>query len=766
MNTYANRSLVGSLKMNSSSYDLFEGEDLYSSNQSHIDMMGLTDFLPSHNSLMEPFNHDNNYKVNETLTIENDRLRQEIQFYQRKVEELQGVMSPNSRSEESTVVSPNDEVLEILDDVEYPFPIYTVTESTVRPYPVMVVNYDGNYNNLLVKAEPAPGYKFKMENHIAHFKTKDQSHIQKRVGKIIVFEELQICEIGNAEGEPVQIDFSLYSIDGMNPTLIAAKRSRIITVFNHSQYLPAPDIVKLIPEYCLLNEKPKVDAFGPLFLRKNNILECEISEDNGKEYQLLAGKEIIRKRNCFHSFTFVAPQHKEGKVNIRARYKNRDFGVGKLFYYISQPTPGESESDPLFNSFENHGSQFDNDFSLQNTVVKEDPKVQSSVGYYAFQGNYDGLSHALVMKSKNSGINDVDEHGMTCLHWATLGGHVRCVQLLLEKEANPNIVSNFSETPLHIASRLGFTNIATLLIEHDANVVIPTKKNTSTLHYAALSGNCTIMQMILDSDDGIDLLIQYDRDRLTPLHYAVMKGQHKAVKFLLEFANDMSEDLIIGDANIMTPLHWAVALGEIECVRELLEYCNERQVNMKDQSGRTALFYSVDATNIEICRELLTHKADPNAQDNIKETPLFSAVESSSEIVSLLVEYSADANIVNIHNETPFKVVHGTTPRTPNVNTRTPKPKSRNLEVMPEDIRNLSKHREEISHLKKDYPNLTMDRLNILLDLPNQMKKLEMENENLKMTVQGLEEQVSQLFTAIQNMPTMQDIIMRLETRL
>jgi len=35
-----------------------------------------------------------------------------------------------------------------------------VLEGTVRPYPVLVIKYPGNKQNLVVKAEPAAGFKY------------------------------------------------------------------------------------------------------------------------------------------------------------------------------------------------------------------------------------------------------------------------------------------------------------------------------------------------------------------------------------------------------------------------------------------------------------------------------------------------------------------------------------------------------------------------------------------------------------------------------
>lgn len=95
----------------------------------------------------------------------------------------------------------------------------------------------------------------------------------------------------------------------------------------------APNISKLLPNWAIAGTRPKVDAFGPLFLRKNNILECQVIDEQNKEIALLKGTAIVRKRNCFHSFSFVAPEHPAGRVWIRARYKDRDFGEARPFEY-------------------------------------------------------------------------------------------------------------------------------------------------------------------------------------------------------------------------------------------------------------------------------------------------------------------------------------------------------------------------------------------------------------------------------------------------
>eukprot|EP01122_Echinamoeba_exundans_P003182 TRINITY_DN13317_c0_g1_i2.p1 TRINITY_DN13317_c0_g1~~TRINITY_DN13317_c0_g1_i2.p1 ORF type:complete len:297 (-),score=74.12 TRINITY_DN13317_c0_g1_i2:52-942(-) len=215
-----------------------------------IDSMG---FLTNNNAPRQDF---------QSVVDERDQLRAQLMQYEqmlqllqqqqtaqlemKRQEQMSRSMSVSHLVSPATVsvpVSPNgiqEDAMTLLDDDEYPFPKFTVTESTVRPYPIMIIKYDGPKNNLLVKAEPADGYKFKIENHIAYFKPKDQEYTGgRKVGDVIVFELLHVLEVGNAEGEPVQIDFSLYLIEGPTATLLSRKRSPPIVVFNHSQYLPA-----------------------------------------------------------------------------------------------------------------------------------------------------------------------------------------------------------------------------------------------------------------------------------------------------------------------------------------------------------------------------------------------------------------------------------------------------------------------------------------------------------------------------------------------
>ena len=78
----------------------------------------------------------------------------------------------------------------------------------------------------------------------------------------------------------------------------------------------------------------------------------------------------------------------------------------------------------------------------------------------------------------------------------------------------------------------------------------------------------------------------------------------------------------------------------------------------KMSSLNTQLFKAVSERDIAKCKYLLDLGADVNAMNNtVKITPLHVAsVLGFIDICELLLEYGADMNIKNIHNETSIKL--------------------------------------------------------------------------------------------------------------
>ena len=80
---------------------------------------------------------------------------------------------------------------------------------------------------------------------------------------------------------------------------------------------------------------------------------------------------------------------------------------------------------------------------------------------------------------------DVNQIGLTPLHWAAKFGHTDIAKLLIEHGADVNAREGFGQTPLHLmAAYSGNRNIAQLLIEKGADVNAKNKLGQTPLQIA------------------------------------------------------------------------------------------------------------------------------------------------------------------------------------------------------------------------------------------------------------------------------------------
>jgi ankyrin repeat protein len=105
----------------------------------------------------------------------------------------------------------------------------------------------------------------------------------------------------------------------------------------------------------------------------------------------------------------------------------------------------------------------------------------------------------------------------------------------------------------------------------------------------------------------------------------------------------------------MTPLHWAVLKGNKEVVELLL--VNKADVNAKDNGGDTPLYYAAKYGRKEIMELLLANGSDVNAANKDGWTPLHIAASNGrKEIAELLLANKAEINAKNNKGLTPLRL--------------------------------------------------------------------------------------------------------------
>ncbi|KAJ2988860.1 hypothetical protein NUW58_g3758 [Xylaria curta] len=203
------------------------------------------------------------------------------------------------------------------------------------------------------------------------------------------------------------------------------------------------------------------------------------------------------------------------------------------------------------------------------------------------------------------------------LQAASLGGHKKTVQLLLEKGAHIDARGGFYANALHAASYAGHEEIAQLLLEEGANVnIVATLGFGNALWSASAQGHSKIVQLLLEK--GADIHALDDCEFGSDLYVAAQHGHEETVLLLL----DNGANANVGDKlDIGTPLCAASAWGHVKVVQLLLE----RGADIDAQSGRlsrSALQAALTGGHEETIELLLQKGADVNATDSFGVTAL------------------------------------------------------------------------------------------------------------------------------------------------
>lgn len=106
--------------------------------------------------------------------------------------------------------------------------------------------------------------------------------------------------------------------------------------------------------------------------------------------------------------------------------------------------------------------------TLAGNAEEELSDQQKSIFDWCKEGNIDQVRQLLSHEGTN--INQMDEEGLTLLHWACDRGHLEVVTLLLERKVNVNAVDSDKQTPLHYACTCEHLPIIEAMVKNGGDV--------------------------------------------------------------------------------------------------------------------------------------------------------------------------------------------------------------------------------------------------------------------------------------------------------
>ncbi len=268
-------------------------------------------------------------------------------------------------------------------------------------------------------------------------------------------------------------------------------------------------------------------------------------------------------------------------------------------------------------------------------------------------------------------------NGHTVIDAAKIGD-AQELRKLLAAGATPDAKDNDNKTALMYAAEKGYNEAVKALIEYGADVNAITKKNelysgdeyfptdpikygrNSALVLAAAQGHSAVVQTLLEHG-------AYSIDEA--LQLAGQRGRFETVLILrkaMDLRTQQERDVDTRDNDGRTSLMWAAIKGHSETVLALLD--KGADVNAKDNKGGTALMDAAYSGHKDIVLELLDKGADVNAKDNKGTTALMDAAYYSTrisrfreidaaysdqkDIFQLLLDKGADVNARNEDGDT------------------------------------------------------------------------------------------------------------------
>ncbi|KAK5966702.1 Ankyrin repeat protein [Trichostrongylus colubriformis] len=265
--------------------------------------------------------------------------------------------------------------------------------------------------------------------------------------------------------------------------------------------------------------------------------------------------------------------------------------------------------------------------SVKIEVDETDSNFTSLLQRGARDGNV-GAMEKLLERSPEI-VNAADTDGFTALHYAAKYGHVKAVELLLNKGAMPDVAGRDQFTPLHVTAKY----CRPLALLHAA----PTERSAVSLFIdASAHSGATCRLTTADVTTAIvNLLVHHGADvnandayGMTPLHHAAMKANEPAASTLLKHGAYVNAKAMKGT----TPLLTACVHGSDDIIQMLLS--NGADTSETDNRMNSVYHIAAQHGRSDTLKLLLRHGGQSGEKllwmsNNEGKTPLRMAVDGN-----------------------------------------------------------------------------------------------------------------------------------------
>ncbi len=266
---------------------------------------------------------------------------------------------------------------------------------------------------------------------------------------------------------------------------------------------------------------------------------------------------------------------------------------------------------------------------------------------------YSGHKHIVefLIEEHGADLTQIDQQGMSPLHYAACSGQCDVVRCLIEYKADLYSGLKGVGTPLHSAVSAGKLNVVQYFVnELNVSPNVSDYIGFTPLHCACSNGDTKIIQFFIENKD-CDLSSR-NINKNPPLMLAVHNGHLKAVDLMVKTKRC---DLLMKDHNDNNMLHVAAQNGHLDIVKYII---SEQLIdlNIKGYVGKTALSAACYSGHEDVVKYLTIDCKCSLQSDNSGVAPLHeAAVAGHLNLVTFLIyELRCDPYCVDDSGATPL----------------------------------------------------------------------------------------------------------------
>jgi ankyrin repeat protein len=247
-----------------------------------------------------------------------------------------------------------------------------------------------------------------------------------------------------------------------------------------------------------------------------------------------------------------------------------------------------------------------------------------------------------LLHQHGGSLTTADSDGDTPLHLAAMSGNFAAARFLLPHYPDPVVANQLGGTPLHLAAESGSNDILALLLPKYPDVDLRDANGLTPLMTAIAGNHHESFLQLAKAGAGVNAT---DRQGASALSNAIAANEAEKARFLIDqgadpksIRNPAAE--LLRAARLFHDSH--ITPEDYTFLIDLLAGLTD-DINLRDESGMTALTWVAASNNTKALAAILKHRPDLNARTPDGRTALMWAATSNAvQAMKLLRTAGAD----------------------------------------------------------------------------------------------------------------------------